>query len=160
MYLDRVKAYFAEVNARVHLADGVTPCTEREVTDLEEKLGLQVPDAYKEFLLWMGHGAGNFLRGTDCFYDSLPLNEAACELLTEDNVTLQLPEDAFVFYMHQDYQFMFLRTSEGPNPPVYFYAEESRDKGFQTLYESFSDFLATEIDGHERLFLEMGRANR
>src|SRR6266481_1526061 len=70
MYLDGVKARFEEL----HLVrrEKIIPCTEREIQLLEQQLGLPLPGAYQEFLLWMGHGAGGFLRGSDCFYDRLP----------------------------------------------------------------------------------------
>lgn len=165
MYLDDVKALFAEVNAQVHLTDSVFPCTESEVSTLEQRLGFSFPQAYTEFLLWMGHGAGGFLQGESVFYQDLPLNEDAHRLLSEDGITISLPEDAFVFYMHQGYQFMFLRPTEGPNPPVYYYGEEQMEyftqhehaRTFTSLYESFSAFLAHEIEEHGRLRKERAR---
>ena len=60
-----------------------------------------MPAAYQEFLLWMGHGAGKFLRGSDCFFQHLPyLQEWALELLQENNFPENLPEDTFIFLMH------------------------------------------------------------
>ncbi len=165
MYLDDVKTLFAEVNAQVHLTDRVFPCSENEVSTLQQRLGFVFPQAYTEFLLWMGHGAGGFLQGEAVFYQDLPLDEDARRLLTEDGITIPLPEDAFVFYMHQGYQFMFLRLTEGANPPVHYYGEEQRDyftqhenvQTFTTLYESFSAFLAHEIQEHGRLRKERAR---
>ena len=50
----------------------------------------------------MGHSASKFLQGSDCFFKHLPyLREWACELLQENKFSNTLPEDAFVFFMHQ-----------------------------------------------------------
>ena len=73
--------------------------------------------AYQEFLLSMGRSAGQFLRGSDCFLNHIPqLQEWAVELLQENNFAESLPEDAFIFLMHQGYQFSFFRVSEGADP--------------------------------------------
>ena len=39
--------------------------------------------------------------------------------LAEDVEPFAFPDDALVFWMHQGYQFMFLRAAEGDDPPVY-----------------------------------------
>lgn len=84
-------------------------------------------------------------------HDLSGLNEAATGLLQENDKNYKLPSDAFVFYMHQGYQFMFFRLSEGDDPPVYFFGEgEGLDKP-KLLYDHFSSFLMAEIDGHKRL---------
>src|SRR6266851_6487960 len=122
MYLDQVKARLEDLH--IVSTDEIVPCTEDEVHTLERQLGFSLPGAYKEFLLWMGHGAGILLRGSDCFYQHLPpLRTWAEELLEENNFPEPLPEDAFVFFMHQGYQFNFFRISEGDDPPVHFYGE-------------------------------------
>ncbi|GCE23201.1 SMI1/KNR4 family protein [Dictyobacter kobayashii] len=125
------------------------PCTIDEVLALEQFLGSPLPRAYREFLLWMGHSGGKFLQGTDCFYSDLFLiQEGAKELLEEDKFSGQLPENAFVFYMHQGYQFQFFLLNE-EDPPVYFYLEERPIRtSFVKLYSSFSEFLSIELEGH------------
>jgi hypothetical protein len=84
MYLDEAKRQFAQ--AQLASPDAVEPCTTEEVTALETQVGA-LPDAYKELLLWMGHRAGAFLRGTDVFYDRLAcLAEGAQERLAENHM--------------------------------------------------------------------------
>lgn len=147
MYLDHVKARFYELH--IALAEQVQPCTLREVQALQQQVETQLPEAYREFLLWMGHGAGPFMRGTDCFYNDLPqLREWAMELLVENSVSQSLLNNAFVFCMHQGYQFMFLRTHEGNDPIVYYYNETERQSTARMLAPSFSAFLLQEIEAH------------
>jgi hypothetical protein len=94
MYLDQAKTPFATLHIAAH---EISQCTETEVAQLEQQLGHAIPAAYCEFLLWMGHGAGNFLRGSDVFYEHLRSNvSAARELLRENNISLDLPVDALV----------------------------------------------------------------
>jgi len=145
VYLDGVKARFEQL----HLvrSEKIIPCTEREIQMLEQQLGLPLPGAYKEFLLWMGHGAGGFLRGSDCFYDHLPrLHAWAMELLWENGYAEPLPGDAFVFSMHQGYVFYFVRVGEGDDPPVYFYSEAMETPAFIIKHPNLADFLNYQIE--------------
>ena len=100
------------------------PCTEEEVIRLEQVTHFSLPQAYQEFLRTMGNSTDDFLVGSDFLYPVLPsLQEWARELLIENQIPQKFPDDAFVFFMHQGYQFNFFHTSEGEDPPVYRYFE-------------------------------------
>lgn len=145
MYLEGVKERFKEL--KLVSPHELVGCTYPEITELEKKLGFSLPEAYKEFLLWMGKSAGRVLQGSDCFFKHLPyLKEWAVELLEENNFPNTLPEDAFVFFMHQGYQFSFFRLSEGDDPPTYFYCEGTNQTSFTRTHNRFSEFMATEIE--------------
>ena len=147
MYLDKAKARLEELNILEH--DEVSPCTEEEVAALEKQMSVCLPGAYREFLLWMGKDAGRLFRGTDCLYEILPKLKAwAIELLAENGLSDLLPDDAFVFLMHQGYQFMFFRFSEGEDPPVYYYDQPSHQSSFTTAAPSYSAFLLDLIEGY------------
>jgi len=156
MYLDRVKKQLIEL--RLASPDELLGCTQDEVIKLEVKLGILLPKAYQEFLLLMGNGAGKFLRGSDCFFRDLPsLKDWAIALLEENNFPESLPEDAFVFFMHQGYQFSFFRVSEGDDPPTYSYCEGTNETAFIKSHDRYSDFLMTEVEIHGKyLFSEIG----
>jgi hypothetical protein len=129
-------------------------CSPAEIRQLEGRLGVKLPSAYQEFLRIMGKGAGQFLRGSDCFYPQMrELKTAAVELLEENHFPGALPKDAFVFFMHQGYQFSFFRLSEGENPPTYSYCEGETQKSFVKSHEKFSEFLETEIQLHEKYLM-------
>lgn len=129
----------------------VKPCSEDEVRALEVSLGIELPNSYRNFLLAMGRSAGSLFIGSSAFYESLfELREWAQELLEENEVRDPLPPDAFVFLMHQGYQFMFLRNSEGEDPPVRSYNEADPGQTFQVIAPSFTQFLADAIEGHAR----------
>ena len=147
MYLDKIKKQLLE--RKLASLDELLGCTQDEVITLERQLSISLPKAYQEFLLLMGHGAGKFLRGSDCFFAHLPyLQDWAVKLLKENNFLASLPEDRFVFLMHQGYQFSFFRLSEGDDPPTYSYCEGTDHTSFMKSHESFSDFLATEVEIH------------
>lgn len=149
MYLDKVKEQLEEL--KLVSPNEFSPSNQDEVIWLEQQLGISLPKAYQEFLLWLGHGAGQFLRGSDCFFKHLlDLQEWAVELLQENNFPEPLPEDAFVFLMHQGYQFSFFRLSEGDDPPTYSYCEGTNQTSFIRSHERFSDFLAIEVEIHAK----------
>jgi hypothetical protein len=80
--------------------DPFAPCTDGEVRALQECIHLMLPVAYRECLLWAGHGGGFLLMGERAFYNEFERSHTeAAELLREDGVE-PLPPDAFVFYMH------------------------------------------------------------
>lgn len=149
MYLDQVKQRLKEL--KFVSPDELVSCTDPEIIDLEKKLGFSLPEAYKEFLLWIGKSAGRFLQGSDCFFEHLPyLKEWAVELLEENHFPYTLPEDAFVFFMHQGYQFSFFRLSEGDDPPIYSYCEGTNQTSFTKSHNKFSEFMAKEIELHAK----------
>lgn len=137
-------------------------CTEEEVRLLEHNFRCVLPASYREFLVWMGHGTGDFLVGSKCFFANLvPLQKSAARLLKDNNFTSELPKDAFVFWMHQGYQFLFFCLSEGDDPPVHYYNENDHHTEFGwNTYPHFSEFLEREIIGHAQLEEEIaGRPN-
>lgn len=152
LYLEPIKQQLIALNL-VNPND-LMGCTHGEILQLEQQLGVKLPIAYQEFLRIMGKGAGQFLRGSDCFYDHLPdLQQAAGELLAENHFPQRIPDDAFVFFMHQGYQFSFFRLSEGDNPPTYSYCESEQDQSFVKTHERYSEFLATEVELHQKYLM-------
>ncbi len=125
-----VPACSARALARVLVRDGlvraehIVGCTAQEIAEVVESQGSALPAEYSAFLATMGRAAGDMFAGTDCLYpEVLKLREWAIELLDEDGEGFRLPDDAIVFSMHQGYTFLYIRTSEGDDPPVYLYRE-------------------------------------
>ena len=153
MYIDKFKKQFTNSNflclANSFLMEEepmheLLACTKQEIITLEQKLDASLPTAYKEFLLWGGHEAGGLLSGSNYSYKNLiELQVDAVEILYENCFPQQLPKDAFIFYMHQGYEFCFFRISEGENLPVYLFNENNDKSSFWRNYLSFSDFLET-----------------
>lgn len=115
-------------------------CSEAEIAQVERILNVKLPAAYREFLLRMGRGAGDFYCGSDLHWPKvLGLTEAGRELVSEDEADIQLPADAIVIVMHQGYQFLFIRATEGDDPPVYHYMEYSGE--FHKMSNALSKFL-------------------
>jgi len=152
VYLDTVKQQLQQLG--LVQPDELVGCTASEISKLQQELGISLPKAYQEFLLEMGHGAGQFLRGTDCFFKHLPyLREWAIDLLEENKFPQPLPNDAFVFFMHQGYQFSFFLVSEGDDPPIYSYCEGENQIQFTKTKEKFSDFMKQEVEIHKKYLL-------
>ena len=128
--------------------DELLGCTPEEVARIEARFGLRLPRIYREFLLAMGRGAGRFFRGTDVFSPAvLELRQWAEELLEECGRPCALPDDAFVFLMHQGYQFGYFRTGGGEDdPPLYRYVE--CDPAPVQNARSFSEMLRAELESH------------
>lgn len=121
------------------------PCSMQNITELERSCKLTLPPAYREFLSWMGEGAGAFLQYLTCFFPELAAHqEAARTLLAQDASPATLPDDAFVFHLQTDH-FVFFRTSEGDDPPVYAHKRDWRVKPFQKIFYRFSHFLTIQI---------------
>lgn len=90
----------------------------------------------------MGHGAGTFMLGSSFFYNDLIDNQKyAQELLEEDHFPIPLPPDAFVFFMHQGYQFSFFRESDGDDPPVYYYLEGTTNNDFEKRSNNLTEYF-------------------
>lgn len=120
--------------------DTIKGCSADEIEEIESDVGQPLPVAYREFLSKMGREAGAFYVGTDMFYPNLlGITEAARDLVREERSDIVLPDDAVVFSMHQGYQFLFVRSGDGDDPPVYYYMEQSG--AFVKKAEELTKFL-------------------
>lgn len=122
----------------------VISCTEKEVKKLEESIGSKLPEVFREYLLVMGQGAGNYNRGTNFLYkDLFTLTEFAKKtMLLEQQV--ELPNDIFVIFSHQGCIFGYFRLSDGDNPPVYT-CSVSSNKPLR-YSENFSEYLDKSLE--------------
>jgi hypothetical protein len=144
VFLDHVKARLAE--RAPTLLEGVTGCNAEEVALLEQQLGLALPSAYREFLLWMGHGSDRLFRGSLCFYDDLIyMQEQAANLVAREARPGTLPEGTLVILMHEGYEIDFLSGFEGDNPPVYFFSAGSGRETWIRTHDSYSDYLISRL---------------
>jgi hypothetical protein len=117
------------------------PCAMAELAQLEHDFGVRLPAAYRAYLLLMGRQPDYFFDGTDCAYRHLSrLRSAAMNLLSAHDSSFTLPTNAFVFSMHQGYQFMYFLCEDGSNDPaVYHYLEN--DPAPKRVSERFSEWM-------------------
>ena len=125
-----------------------------EVDSLEKFFGVQLPKTYKSFLTCIGKQSGKLFIGTNCFYDDLlGLRTAAESLLKENEESFILPEDSFVFSMHQGYEFMFFLTKAGEDPPIFQYVEGQGSP--QIAGSCFTNFLWESIEQHAEQYAKI-----
>ena len=140
----RIAELAAEIVASgLATASQMAGCSPGEVAEIERKFPVKLPEVYRDWLLAMGRGAGDYLKGSDAFYpEILVIREWADELLAEDGRPIVLPSDAFVFLMHQGYQFLYFRTAEGvPDPPVLYYFTGAHKDGWESLTSYYFQVL-------------------
>jgi hypothetical protein len=124
----------------------VKGCSSLAINRIETFFGVNLPLAYKEFLHFMGKDGGAFMKGTSAFYDEIfSLREGLIDLLEDSDDSKKLPDNTFVFWSHQGYQYAFFYLNEGDNPPVYFYYENDGRKEFEKKESSFTNFLEKQL---------------
>lgn len=140
---DRVRAVLTVI------ADGTTAAVgqihglpEASIQEVEADQAAPVGEAYRCFLALAGGGAGRFMQGSDVFHpEVLGLWADARELLEENGSQFALEPSDRVIYMHQGYQFDFLRGS-GPDPEVWSYCEAaSPGNAPRPSHDRFTDWL-------------------
>lgn len=135
----------------LHVAEPheIVGCTEAEIETLMTDQGITfLPELYRQFLLILGKQSGLLFQGTDAQYKYLMgMKEAAVELLQENGNPFDLPSDAFVFRMHQGYEFLyFLTADKHENPPIYRYLEMEDQTPFKK-WDSLTDYFIAEVEG-------------
>jgi hypothetical protein len=141
-------------------ASDICACTDEQIADLESRMHLALPYTYRSFLSSMGEGAGKFLVGTDWTLPQLSgLRAKAEELLKEcDLESTVLPATAFVFAMHQGYQFLFFDTVAGNDPPVFLFVEGEHEP--QRVFNSFSEWLLQCVNEEIETYRELQKGRR
>jgi hypothetical protein len=133
-------------------AGRVEPCTLEEIRDLQERLGVMLPDAYLEFLLWMGKGSGGFWQSGNAFYpELLQTNEWARTLIEENEGAEAWPSTGFAFHWNVSEIFYFFLCDEGSDPTVRAYVEPTMAATLASMVnpEKLSEaeaFLASYLD--------------
>lgn len=126
-------------------SNSMVPCPEVGINRLVERFG-KLPATYMQFLRTMGLRAGDYMRGSSAFYNEIEeLEYGAKELLEDNNSKLELPANAFVFWMHQGYQFAFFSLDDGDDPKVYYYNEVNTEDVFVLTHQKLSDFYFDRI---------------
>jgi len=120
------------------------PLTKGELSEIEKLCDKSLPLYYQVFLLEMGKGAGNFMKGSFVYFDDIFLLKGEAKGLLEENNMDKLPSDAFVFWMHQGYQLAYFILNESDNPSVYFYSEGSNNEFVKI--NSLLDFFKIQLE--------------
>jgi SMI1-KNR4 cell-wall len=112
---------------------------ERAVRDLEQQLRVELPPAYKAFLIVAGNGWEPLEGSHYAIEDDLAnLQRSGQRIMRHDGA--KLPDDAFVLLVHQGYAFSFFLVHDGEDPPVYEYAEGMPP--VRCVAPRFTDWLA------------------
>ena len=134
--------------------DLIKGCSEREISLLEKERDVILPNSYKTFLRYFGHGlGGRVMSDIDILYEdiytSIRYEISSYENLLRDEILIEeedprLPKKAFVFSARYCEQFMFFDASSlVKEPPILYYMEN--DKEFTRVGDSVFDILESEI---------------
>ncbi|HEY9627545.1 MAG TPA: SMI1/KNR4 family protein [Coleofasciculaceae cyanobacterium] len=148
IYLNRAKKQFQMLQESRKGSSETFPCSEEEVQKLEKNLGLRLPKAYKEFLLWIGAGGGP-LEGQHFTDSRVQANrERAMATMKAVGCPESLPEDAIVFLFDQlDDYFFYIRASEGDNPPVHLFEAIGKEyRKIDNYSRNLEDYLLERIN--------------
>ena len=105
----------------------------------ERKYEIKLPQLYKAWFYKGGPQSESFI-GTDADESYLPqLRGWATELLNDCHVNFELPSNAFVFAMHQGYEFMYFLCDGNDDPEVWYYFEGESEPYIK--WKSLSDLL-------------------
>lgn len=120
----------------------VLGCQESDVAGVEASCGVQLPEAYRRFLLGAGSRAGDFMVGSDLDVTVLGrIQRGVQDLASESGVVL--PVSAFAFLSHQGYQYLCFDWTQGADPFVYFISDDGL--GLRPLKQTFSQWLLSAV---------------
>ncbi len=118
-----------------------------EISQLEKDFNVELPLAYKQFLLSSGRKTGFLLNGYYIEYPSLIDNkeDAIHELNFDDRKKdyekPEIKDDYFFFAQWQGYNFFFFDCSRGEDDPIVFLFDTEKITKYK---DSFTDFLKDE----------------
>jgi len=131
-------------------------CSEREISEIEARYGYEMPEAYREYLLWMGKDYYGVLQGTDGFFEDTYENGEDFPELFEDMPleNYELPEQYIVFFCHQGYMYgWFSIPTLDPDPICYHYFEGTTPEPITA--GTFSEFINKQIISMARIHIQL-----
>lgn len=130
--------------------EDIIGCSPAEIAEIMQAQGvMRLPTVYRDFLSHMGRWAGLYLGMRDDFFYPLLLRAKAdaIYILKGEKAPMQLPDDAFVFFAHdQRYMFYFFHTSHATDDVDYYYYMETdqtftQHKSLLNFYQRSFNFL-------------------
>lgn len=120
----------------------------KEIKQCEHAMGVRFPEAYKQFLLWMGNDYNGIFEGSDWFIRDIVHNtEYLKDLLSENEISIDDSQQFVVFFSHQGYMASWFNVpTTNPDPPCHFFTESFEETQIETV-ESFSSFLLKDLGG-------------
>lgn len=122
-------------------------CSEREVADIENKLGFELPAAYREFLLLMGKNAEDLICGDICSYEDIIFNQNEGREIYYNATNKELQPTFFIFLTHQYYSFYCFNYIENQeDPDLWIFVDgDGGDKELRNTGQKLSDYLFKRI---------------
>lgn len=144
-YLKEIKDFY-RVTIFPHKGNPIG-CSSEEIVALERQLGFLLPNAYKQFLLWMGKDVHGIFVGSNWFLDDvIPNTQGLKHFLLENQVAFELPAHYLTFFSHQGYMMAwFALPTENGDPEVYYYNECEMEK--PRIEGIFTEFLLKDMTG-------------
>lgn len=124
-------------------------CSAREVESAEQTLGIELPQAYKEYLFAFGHNAGDLFNEVEFL---LPDVLEAQKQWNEVASAYNLSKSVFIFLSRFDL-YLFFDTANGDDPPIYRIIEEDQappEKVFDSFTEWLNDYILGSLEEIDR----------
>jgi hypothetical protein len=122
-----------------------TGYSEQEVRAFEEELGLPLPEAYRQYLLWIGKENPVYTGSDVHISDVLDNTEYLPELLRENGITCQLPSRYLVFFLHQGYIAAWFALPKASDDPLVYSYSEAEELREPIVNGVFSEYLLGDI---------------
>jgi hypothetical protein len=146
-YLREVRKFHAEA---VEPFRGVpVGSTFAEIEALQREIGYPLPEAHRQFLLWMGRDYEGVFQGCNWFIDQIPSTTAYIpRLLAANDIPPELPERYLGFFSHQGYMAAwYALPKDDEDPPVWFFRERRKPMPAPAVEGRFTDFLLKDMRG-------------
>ena len=127
-------------------------CSDQEISQLEEKYQVKLPESYKEFLLTMGKNFGRLVDTNEyrIDYDSvMTMTEKEQKFIDEckaegENVA-DLPKNTIIILGRSDgTQFYLIEAQDNTDSPVFYYNSDTEivEKEFDSFWDVLKMFIA------------------
>jgi hypothetical protein len=117
--------FLKSLKDNLNLFEGIESSNENEIVEFENKLGIKIPIALKEFLLLVGNDYDMILRGGGGAKQGIKnfdyILKVSFDLLKETN---SIGLDNILPFLEYGDQFLFVYLDDGDNPPVYRFETE------------------------------------
>lgn len=122
-------------------------CSETEIDRLEKQLKVRFPQSYREFLAFIGKGAGEFMLSDRWRFRS----DEVCEIAHDDDYfdCCDLPKDYFVFAERDGYTWaFFVADGTSDDPPVFLF-DDGENREYKQYARSIWEFIESLVIDYE-----------